>query len=778
MIIETSVPQLNTIVGAFSIDSWFVGAMASYPLPPNPCLVAILLLVKTTSEPRIVFHYPPKPGEDNSQFRDMFEESPTDDDSSSSSSDDESHDSSAEVLKPIEQKEETGTGKSTPEVDEIGSVSPEKSDGLKGVKAKLQWNDLFGYQSSVLSKVLLPSVSGHKKRFEVGLNDKVFLGRPVFARPDGTWKKPRKPRRSSSKSNVTAEKVKDVRELDRGAKVETFDYANQDSGTSGLDTGMESQSDSHRDEETLKKEEVIEEGEPVEKIPDTKSNRTSKSDMLPPNKEKQKPLAMFHVVFVLLPPPLEYHLRVKEMYDNVTRKLSKAMKWEQTRSGYVARETAVITSLTKHMDKSNSKTRSAAVLTMLICTGEKQNIATLYHDIISRSSLAKAISTLYNSITASRIAHISLSPALSLSLQIPFPTSISILPNALAPQLPGLWLTTANSMPTDDDVHGNGPQLGAHFTLLLLSDLHSIMADINATASPITGPLTHYLRVTTSNKSFLQISQSSGIPLTDIQFLASHLIYWRRARAIPPLHQRDVYIVSPNADMRNLVTASHNFAKAFPALPPLPKILNMLSFTPRLYSSLIPSKDHKPTYMDILAWLMRGGWVTQLRTFAWVRVPAHIKEAVAKETAMNASRKNKTPSVTESTDETDADADTSSTALSVPPSHTSSNSPSPTSSTHTTLPIPHPTTPHTPCLIPNPRLASALPSLYLSAISTHILNTQGADSQSAWDKCVNYFDGHHAIETIPVREGWKRKRVAELIGGWEGMGLLVRGRHW
>lgn len=338
--------------------------MASYPLPPNPCLVAILLLVKTTSEPRIIFHYPPKPGEDNSHFKDMFKESPADDDSSSSSSDDESQDSSSEVPKPIEQEEGGGTGKSTPEADEIGSASPEKSDDGKGVKAKLQWNDLFGYQSSVLSKVLLPAMSGHKKRFEVGLNDKVFLGRPVFARPDGTWKKPRKLRRSSSKSNVTAEKIKDIREQDKGAKVETFDYADKDSGTSGLEHGMEIQSDSRQHKETLKREEVSGEGEPVEQRPDTKSNRISKSDMLPPNKIKQKPMAMFHVVFVLRPPPLEYHLRVKEMYDNVTKKLSKAMKWEQTRSGYVAREAAVITSLTKHMDKSNSKTRSATALTV------------------------------------------------------------------------------------------------------------------------------------------------------------------------------------------------------------------------------------------------------------------------------------------------------------------------------------------------------------------------------------------------------------------------------
>ena len=328
--------------------------MASYPLPPNPCLVAIILLVKTTSEPRIIFHYPPKPGEDNSLFRDMFKENGAHDDSSSSSSNDESQDSSAEIPKPVEQKEDNDTGKSTPEVDEVGSVSPEKNDGLKGIKAKLQWNDLFGYQSNILAKILLPPVSGHKKRFEVGLSDLVFLGRPIFARPDGTWRRPKKLRRSSSKSNITAEKVKDIQGQKLGAK-KISDHTNKDGGKCGPETGAESQSDLSRDEEPLKKEVAVEDSEPAEQTLGTKHSRVGNSDTHLPHKEKQKPLAMFHVVFVLQPPALEYHLRLKEMYDNVTKELSKAMKSEQTRSGYVAKEAAVISSLTKHMDKSNSK---------------------------------------------------------------------------------------------------------------------------------------------------------------------------------------------------------------------------------------------------------------------------------------------------------------------------------------------------------------------------------------------------------------------------------------
>lgn len=52
---------------------------------------------------------------------------------------------------------------------------------------------------------------------------------------------------------------------------------------------------------------------------------------------------------------------------------------------------------------------------------------------------------------------------------------------------------------------------------------------------------------------------------------------------------------------------------------------------PQPYATLIPSSDHKSAYMAILEYLMRGAWITQLRTFAWVRVSAAVKAAVARE---------------------------------------------------------------------------------------------------------------------------------------------------
>lgn len=115
--------------------------------------------------------------------------------------------------------------------------------------------------------------------------------------------------------------------------------------------------------------------------------------------------------------------------------------------------------------------------------------------------------------------------------------------------------------------------------------------------------------------------QSSNI-LTPAQVrkFAQHFIFWRRAIAIPPLHARDMYIVSPNCDLRKLPQATAQWARQFPLSPALPNFLAELSVAPRPYKMHCPSKAHRPVYMAMLAWLMRGGWVTQLCTFAYVVV--------------------------------------------------------------------------------------------------------------------------------------------------------------
>jgi hypothetical protein len=330
---------------------------------------------------------------------------------------------------------------------------------------------------------------------------------------------------------------------------------------------------------------------------DTKSTSTAADE---------RELMMFNIVFVMNPPSLEHHLRVDEMYDFVAKRFAKALKYEQAQSNFIAAEARIINSMKEKGKES------------------KAPIATLWHSIIASSSLAKAIALVFEAISLNKIAHIDLN-GFDLSLQIPQAISTPFAPTATEPQMPGLWLTTATLI-DDDEVDAS---LSAHAALLLLEDDETLLKEVESDGKELSGPLSFFIRNLTPTKSLLKLSQKHSMPLKDVQFLARHLIYWRRARAIPPLRWRDTYVVSPNADMRSLSAAIPAFATRFPTLPPLCKILHSLSGPPRQYRNLMPSVDHRTAYMEILAWLMRGGWVTQLRTFAWIRVSREVKAAVA-----------------------------------------------------------------------------------------------------------------------------------------------------
>lgn len=53
------------------------------------------------------------------------------------------------------------------------------------------WEQVLGYSTEGLEKLLCPSTESRKHRFEVQVGDLVFLGHPVFLREDGLWRKER-----------------------------------------------------------------------------------------------------------------------------------------------------------------------------------------------------------------------------------------------------------------------------------------------------------------------------------------------------------------------------------------------------------------------------------------------------------------------------------------------------------------------------------------------------------------------------------------------------------
>lgn len=419
-----------------------------------------------------------------------------------------------------------------------------------------------------------------------------------------------------------------------------------------------------------------------------------------------------------------------------------------------------------------------------------------------------------------------MSPDVSISLQIPPLTSTPYLPGPTDEAYPGLWLTTADSVTPVDDPTANestAPHqvLAKHFALLLLDSEATILKDVEASGGALAPALAHYIRCSKPTKSFAQISASSGIPLPTIQMLASHLVYWRRARAIPPLHQRDTYIVSPNCDLSKLDVATAAYQLAFPTLPSLPKMLSALSGTPRPYGSFIPSKDHKDAYFAILAWLLRGGWVTQLRSFSRVKVTPEIKMAV--EVALRreevdkylSKRGNVSSDAGNRGDSSEHDDDDAS-------SSSSSSLASQDSGEETPMPgrykqdselqltrslLDRNTSLKTSSLILFPHRASPLESRWMDEIVSRFPDnprparpgTEGDPEQAGlqtslkqfWPTYIKYFNGYDALEKISVRENLKRKHVWQVLtrlglvtGSQASLDLdpreqvLVSVRHW
>ncbi|KAF2706915.1 hypothetical protein K504DRAFT_384963 [Pleomassaria siparia CBS 279.74] len=606
----------------------------SLPLPPASNLHAVLLVTKSRSlGPRLVFHYPPlspsaaalAANQATTWFGNQTSTGSIDSHSSSSDWDSGTENEGGED--DIETGSRTSGGRGSgrtgashrdrekyrpggagawgrqenmedddTELDDNGldNRSKEENGDRKNKGGDYDWNTVLGFKVDALEKMLCPSHAFNKRRFELGVESIAFVGAPMFVRDDGFWKKKRRKKKGKATNLDLLEKLKieekeqiDTSDVKRSGSIamEPFDYPQgfEPGYGHGLMSGAAS-------------------GAASEAGSDTRSTSTTDNVDAPD-------MTMFNVVFVLNPPALEYQLRVQEMYDNVTRKFAKALKYEQARSQYIWKESKNIIDI-KQRAKDNNESVSAT-----------------WRKIINASPLAKSIAIMFDAISNDKIAHVHFDATFSTSFQIPQQDSIPYLPNALEPQMPGLWLTTSNVVIDDN----NDAPMTQHAALLLLEDAETLVKELEGDAKGNATALAYYIRAIVPTKSLQKISVTHNILAQDMEYIARHLVYWRRARLIAPLHPRDTYIVSPNADMSALQIAIPSYATRFPTLPSLPKVLSMLSGTPRQFRYFIPTNEHREAYMEILAWLMRGGWVTQLRTFAWVHVSPEIKATVAQE---------------------------------------------------------------------------------------------------------------------------------------------------
>ncbi|KAM9914650.1 hypothetical protein OXX69_000438 [Metschnikowia pulcherrima] len=463
-----------------------------------------------------------------------------------------------------------------------GSISTESSESTP--RNSPITPQILGFEPDQLSEMLCPPRAMCNRRFDVMLENVVFLGLPIHVDSHGSWRKKQHGRTKSMRS-------------------ETGETATQSPPGDASSAGTA--------------------------------------------------MSMFHLVFIMRPPDIERNFRVDEMFYNVTSKLSLVLRYEQQKHDYVWNEVRQISRLKEEF-------RSDA-----------QIAGSMTQHLTQKSAFCKLVMDCFHAITASKIANLNVNGKLR-SFQIPLKMEFHSLPDQTVPYIPGSCLSSTinclgsaglvntgetarysnnnlmelllgmaapaeNAEPDADDDDANTDDI-VYLALLLWDDPDAIIRDIKAEP---TSAIARFVRMLTPTESLLKIAQKlqlqdkNALSMAEIKSFALHLVYWRRARVIPPLSTRAIYIVSP---MAPIATKFHGdiveFNHTFPTVPSLPSFLRLLSARsrkPRQFAAIIPSRDHKDMYLTALAWLVRYGYVTQLHTYIWLKVPKKVKMKVEEE---------------------------------------------------------------------------------------------------------------------------------------------------
>lgn len=439
-------------------------------------------------------------------------------------------------------------------------------------------------------------------------------------------------------------------------------------------------------------------------------------------------MTMYHIVFVMQSSSPQH---AKAMYSDVAKPLSKALQFCQKQNDYVAVEARRLLVL-----KAEAKQ-------------QRSSLQDLYAKMIESSEIAWSLKEIFDRISAREVAGIRLA-GMEMSLSL-------------------------GDSARDPDDNINVEPLSA---LLLLESKESLLLKLS---HPDAAPLAHFLREHTPTKSLQKHASNIGMPINDVLFLGRHLLKWRKARVVSPLHPRNTYVVSPDAELGQLPSLAESYSNAFPTLPSLPNMLKVLSGKPIRYGLLIPSRDHRSAYMDILTFLVRHGLVSQLRTYGWLKLPRSLLFAEVKPDP------NKRPiSVTSllspqlwPADDDAISVSSERTTIAAPVSQRQSTKPlsaeekeSARASAQQLQSGKADQQIHS--IITSPREPTDEEAKLMSAFSR---TTGSLELRENLHAILPHLDGEHPFEEIAAREGLKRAKVEDWLSELEKTGQLMTVRY-
>jgi hypothetical protein len=675
---------------------------------PNPCLLGILLSISTHNGPQLVFHYPPKPkdfGYKATPFvldNDLL-------DSDDYSTDDESDTSS--------------------EPSERGDNSREDWLQDKNYVSGQTLLDLLDEQDRKRAERESRRVMKSSKKNSISSNPRTNSEINSLRSNEHHHHKQKENKVFGFDVEFLSEIVTPPRQLCNSR----FEFTVDDMAFLGLPI--------HVNEEGRWRTHASKTGKQSRHSSMSKEEQVEEELEEPKQEESENTMSMFHVVFVMNPPVVEYHYRIEEMFHYVVSRLALVLRYEQAKSNYVWSESQKILKIKEQL--------------------EELPLYDLYANILQESSLAQTIVQCFNSISTSNIANLQVQDKM-ISLQIPLRNQFKSLMPKTTPVIPGSYLS---STIIDENSSEDEEQNIGFMALLLLDEPDSIITELKAEPG---SPLAKFIKSIHPTISLNKLAQRNNMDPLQLASFAKHLIYWRRARALVPLHLKSVFIVSPMAPLDNIRDRLKSFKQEFPPLPSLPSFLSLLSNTkPRPFVTIIPSRDHRDIYMDALAWLIRYGYVTQLLTFVWIKIPNRVKisveEDLEREGLTKKSKDSKFKMADISTDATGKDKNGQR-------SHSSSSSQLKHFWNGQEVIIEEEEEEDT--ILLEPERATAVERRWIGKV----IKGQPQELVVLFHKLVKYFNGKTPLEVMMVKENVSRHDVRRLLHGINDYVISVK--HW
>ncbi|CAE6503124.1 unnamed protein product [Rhizoctonia solani] len=388
-------------------------------------------------------------------------------------------------------------------------------------------------------------------------------------------------------------------------------------------------------------------------LPHVASNSTSTTS----DADNAPQLTSFHLVLVIdrLDPrsvyPRDLHRYMDVFYQQIAFKMTAVMHYEQGRSGWVARASEQLITL-----------RDQCIVDSVPFTDYCQRA-------LDTCPLASAIKSVYESVTRGTVAHIQINEV-PLDIQLP-PRHIAMLGGSTSAGIPedgidpnadiehgpastggedefedeagraedarrfGWWLPRLLPWKGLLLLETAGPGTGAEMIVRMNSGRMGSAGNANGSAVGEEEALADedmfrkFLTFVDPYLSLSDIAELSELNLKlDVYPMTRLLLYNRKARivdVIPP-GMKVMYSAAP-AFKRPLPELSAIFSRLFSTAPPLPSLLSTLTLHSRPFSSLIPSRDHRSFYSDVLVWLLRQGLLEKLHLRVRIVATAEIRAA-------------------------------------------------------------------------------------------------------------------------------------------------------